>query len=660
MMKKLIAGMAIMATLMTSAETFGQNSPEGKIHTFEQGEGTFLLDGKPFVVKAAELHYLRIPSEYWEHRIEMCKALGMNAVCVYVFWNAHEMREGEYDFSGDKDLGRFVGLCKKHGMWVILRPGPYTCAEWEMGGLPWWLLKHDDMELRSLDQRFMTAAGRFERRVAKELEPYRLENGGNILMVQVENEFGSYGTDKPYISAMRDSLRAAGWDKTQLFQCDWSSNFEKNALDDLLWTMNFGTGAKVEREFRRVGELRPTAPKMCSEYWSGWFDGWGSKHQTRPAEAMVRGISDMLQRGISFSLYMTHGGTSFGHWAGSNNKGFAPDCTSYDYDAPIDEQGAATAKYHMLRDTLARYASGKLPKIPAQKPIIEIGEFSLDEEAPIFTNLPSAIASRDIHPMEYYDQGYGSIIYSCTLPATHNESLLRMSEMHDYAVVYVDGEMKGRLYRGNGNENTLRLEAMPEGGRLDIYVETMGRINYSRLIHDRKGITERVELVTSEPGVEVTYNLKDWEVRLLPTDYSFGAGMRYAAADGKNRAGYYRGHFKASKTGDTYLDMATWSKGLVWVNGHCLGRYWNVGPQQALYLPGCWLRKGDNEVIVMDIVGPKSRQMRGLPHPIVDELHRENLPTDAVKATQDQKKSDAKRKADAASGVGNDAAPGAK
>ncbi|MBP5681398.1 MAG: beta-galactosidase [Bacteroidales bacterium] len=629
-------------------------------HTFEVGQGTFLLDGKPFVIKAAEMHYMRIPRPYWEHRIQMAKALGMNAVCIYIFWNQHEQQEGVYDFETDeRNVAEFVRLCQKNDMWVIVRPGPYVCAEWEMGGLPWWLLKHDDMKLRSLDKNFMTAVGRFERALAKQLEPFRLENGGNILMVQVENEYGSYAKDKPYVSAVRDSLRAAGWDKTQLFQCDWSSNFTDNALPDLLWTMNFGTGANIEQQFKKVGEMRPDAPKMCSEFWSGWFDGWGTAHQTRPADKMVQGIKDMLERGISFSLYMTHGGTSFGQWAGANNTGFAPDCTSYDYDAPINEQGAATEKYYKLRDLLQQYSDKKLPNVPKAKPVVPVNEFVFNEFAPLYApeNLPKPQAVEDIHSMEYFDQGYGSILYSCQLPETQQEGLLTITEVCDFASVFIDGQLLGRLYRGNKFENTLRVPTLPKGGKLDIMIEAMGRINYSKLIHDRKGITDKVELCTRIKGAELTYNLKEWEVTLLPFDYDFMASRHYGALEGNtaDKAGYYKTTFKVSKVGDTYLDMSTWSKGIVWINGHCLGRFWNVGPQQTLYVPGCWLKKGQNEIIVMDIVGPAQAKASGVVTPVLDGLHREFLPKDGFRM-----ETNSKNKFERSQLVGNDAAPGAK
>ena len=651
-MKRLLSLLAIISFALSI------NAKEPTIHTFTQGDGTFLLDGKPFVVKAAELHYARIPREYWDHRIKMCKALGMNAICAYVFWNYHEPQPGVWDFSGNHDLAAFMELCQKNGMWVIVRPGPYVCAEWEMGGLPWWLLKDRSIKLRTLDEKFMKPAVAFENKVAEVLAPYRLENGGNIIMVQVENEYGSYAKDKPYVSAMRDALRAAGWDKTTLFQCDWSSNFTDNALDDLVWTMNFGTGANVLDQFKKLGELRPNAPRMCSEYWSGWFDGWGRAHETRPATDMVKGISTMLDNGISFSLYMNHGGTSFGWWAGANNTGFAPDCTSYDYDAPIDEQGAATEKYYQLRELLQKHSDVKLPAVPKPLPIISIPEVKFEEMALLFRagNMPQAIKSHDALPVEQYNQGYGNILYTTTLPALKAGAYLRISDMCDYAIVTIDGNKVGELYRGNGYETTLQIKnEVKAGAQLEIFIEVMGRINYSKLIHDPKGITDKVEVFTTDGKNDLTYNLKDWNVYLYPYDLDYN-DMSYIPTAIGDQPAYYRATFNLKKTGDTYLDMRTWGKGLVWVNGHCIGRFWEVGPQQTLYLPGCWLKKGKNEIVVLDVTGPTQAKVEGLTKPIIDQLQRDRLPKDAIK-TDIFNKSTAKRQD---GGAGNDAAPGAK
>ena len=405
--------------------------------TFDIGDKTFLLNEKPFVVKAAELHYPRIPKEYWEHRIKLCKAMGMNTICLYVFWNYHEPEEGKYDFSGQKDIAEFCKLAQDQNMYVIVRPGPYVCAEWEMGGLPWWLLKKKDIKLREQDPYFMERTKLFMNEVGKQLANQQITKGGNIIMVQVENEYGSFGTDKPYIEDIRDIVRDAGFNDVPLFQCDWNSNFENNALDDLVWTVNFGTGANIDNQFKRLLELRPNTPLMCSEFWSGWFDHWGAQHETRSAKDLVDGMKEMLDRNISFSLYMTHGGTSFGHWGGANFPNFSPTTTSYDYDAPIGESGNVTPKFYEVQNLLQNYLQeGEyLGEMPDSIPTISIPAFKFTEVAPLFTNLPEAKISENIQSMEFYDQGWGSIMYRTKLEASSEEQTLVITEAHDWTQV---------------------------------------------------------------------------------------------------------------------------------------------------------------------------------------------------------------------------------
>ncbi|MCI7017275.1 MAG: beta-galactosidase [Prevotella sp.] len=582
--------------------------------SFAAGKNTFLLNGKPFVVKAAEVHYPRIPRPYWEHRIKMCKALGMNTLCLYVFWNIHEQKEGVYDFSGQNDVAEFCRLAQKNGMYVIVRPGPYVCAEWEMGGLPWWLLKKKDIRLRERDPYFLERVRLFEKEVGKQLAPLTIENGGPIIMVQVENEYGSYGEDKPYVSEIRDIVRQSGFDKVALFQCDWASNFTRNGLDDLIWTMNFGTGANIDNQFRRLKELRPESPLMCSEFWSGWFDKWGARHETRPADDMVAGIDEMLSKGISFSLYMTHGGTSFGHWAGANSPGFAPDVTSYDYDAPINEWGLPTEKYWTLRRTMQKYADGgKLPNVPkAPMNIISVPQFKFTEYAPIVCGIDTIVESRDVKTMEELDMGWGSMIYETTLPTVSTPSLLTLNDCHDFAQVFIEGKYIGKIDRVK-NEKSIVLPAVKSGQKLTILIEAMGRINFGRAIKDFKGITERVTLTAEADGHELTYDLKHWRIATIPCDYktatkalsSAQPHFSFFVLHSSLKKGYYRANFTLKKVGDTFINMEAFGKGMVYVNGHALGRFWNIGPQQTLYVPGCWLKKGKNEVVVLDIVGPK-------------------------------------------------------
>ena len=666
---------------------------------FTIGDKTFLLNGQPFIVKAAEVHYPRIPRPYWEHRIKMCKALGMNSVCIYIFWNIHEQKEGEFNFTDNNDIAEFCRLAQKNGMYVIVRPGPYVCAEWEMGGLPWWLLKKKDIKLRERDPYFMERVKIFEQKVGEQLRPLTIQNGGPIIMIQVENEYGSYGEDKPYVSEIRDVLREIyrptpqplpvregnGYSQGSklstplphregqeegllLFQCDWSSNFEKNGLDDLTWTMNFGTGANIDEQFRRLGELRPNAPKMCSEFWSGWFDKWGAQHETRPAKDMVAGMDEMLSKGISFSLYMTHGGTSFGHWAGANSPGFAPDVTSYDYDAPINEWGLPTPKYWELRKMMQKYSSRSLPSVPkAPMPIITIPKFELTEFAPLYNGFDFRYYTehdQDLRTVgapltfEELDMGWGAVLYSTRLPEISKPEESEWTstltiDAHDFAQVFIDGKYIGKIDRVK-NEKTLSLPPITRGQELQILVEGMGRINFGRAIKDFKGLVDKPTITVNVKshfgidGADIVYTPTMWENMRIPDDYEvavrafewqkkdpqtresisrmrLGRTMRYAwdSEDLIFRRGYYRGYFNLKKVGDTFLNFETWGKGQVWVNGHALGRIWSIGPQQTLYVPGCWLKKGQNEVIVFDIVGPSERIVWGQAEPELNKLQLE-------------------------------------
>ena len=594
---------------------------------FEAGDGTLLLNGKPFVVKAAELHYPRIPREYWEQRIQLCKALGMNTICLYTFWNAHEPKQDQFDFTGQNDLREFIKLCDKNDMKVILRPGPYVCAEWEMGGLPWWLLKKKDIRLREQDPFFMERVDKFQKALAEQVGDLTIANGGPIIMVQVENEYGSYGKDKPYVAEIRDMLRKNFGKDVTLFQCDWSSNFLNNGLDDLIWTMNFGTGANIDQQFAKLKEVRPNSPLMCSEFWSGWFDKWGANHETRPAADMIAGIDEMLSKGISFSLYMTHGGTNWGHWAGANSPGFAPDVTSYDYDAPISESGQTTPKYWELRKTLAKYMDGeKLPAVPALIKPISIKAFDFTEVAPLWENLPEPKTDTDIKTMEEYNQGFGSILYRTTLPELTSEALLTVNDPHDFAQVFVDGKYIGKLDRRNG-EKELTIPACKKGIHLDILVEAMGRINFGRAIKDFKGITDNVTITVEKDGHKWVDDLKNWQVFNIEDAYETYTTMNFSplTADMKSGdrlpMGAYRATFNIKgKPSDTFLNFETWGKGLVYVNGHPMGRIWEIGPQQTLYMPGCWLKKGENEILVFDILGPREAKSEGLKEPKLDQL----------------------------------------
>ena len=637
-LSRLISILCLSMAMLTMPATSMAAKKNGG--NFTIGKGTFLLNGEPFIVKAAEVHYPRIPRPYWEHRIKMCKALGMNAVCIYIFWNIHEQAEGQFDFTGNNDVAEFCRLAQKNGMYVIVRPGPYVCAEWDMGGLPWWLLKKKDIRLRERDPYFMERVKIFEEKVGEQLAPLTIQNGGPIIMVQVENEYGSYGEDKPYVSEIRDCLRGIYGKELALFQCDWSSNFEKNGLDDLVWTMNFGTGANIDNQFRRLGELRPDAPKMCSEFWSGWFDKWGARHETRPAKDMVDGMDEMLSKGISFSLYMTHGGTSFGHWAGANSPGFAPDVTSYDYDAPINEWGLATPKFWELRKMMEKYnGDKKMPAVPkAPMPIITVPKFELKEFAPLMYANGGLNTDGNVDDLtfEAHNLGWGYAAYYTMLPELSVSSLLE-ADVHDFAQVFIDGKYIGKIDRVK-NEKSLTIPPTKAGSLLVIVVEAMGRINFGRAIKDFKGIIGNVTISSKTGKHDVTYSLKGWQKYFVNDKYETALfALNSASATELNEyievfkddakmmggRGYYRGYFNINKVGDTFLNFETWGKGQVYVNGHAMGRIWSIGPQQTLYIPGCWLKKGKNEVIVLDVVGPKEPIVWGQDKPELNKLQLE-------------------------------------
>ena len=585
--------------------------------SFKIGKQQFLLNDEPFIIKAGELHYSRIPRAYWEHRIKMCKALGLNTICIYIFWNLHEPAEGQFNFQGQNDIAEFCRLVQKEGMYIIVRPGPYICAEWEMGGLPWWLLKKRDIVLRSLDPYFMKHVKKYILSVGKQLSELQISKGGNIIMVQVENEYGAYGKNKPYMSAIRDFIKEAGFTEVPLFQCDWNSNFEKNALDDLLWTVNFGTGVNISQQFKRLKQLRPDSPLMCSEYWTGWFDHWGKKHETRNAENMINGLKEMLDKKISFSLYMVHGGTSFGHWSGANSPTYSTMCTSYDYDAPINESGQPTYKYFELQNLLSKYEPSETKRtIPDPIPSISIPNIHINEVSYLFENRPKANKYKETKTFEELNLGWGCVLYKTELPPINTASVLIIKDIHDWAQVYINGKRISTLDRRKG-ENSIWLPPTDKASNLEILIEGMGRVNFGKAIHDNKGITEKVEIRNRN----FTTPLYNWEMFCYPDDYTFISSRNFKPySKSSNNPAYYKGSFSVSSIGDTFLDMRKWGKGMVWINGHAIGRFWEIGPQQTLYVPGCWLKKGKNEIIILDLNGPSDAQLSGLKNPILDLL----------------------------------------
>ena len=586
-------------------------------HTFEVGDKAFLLDGKPFVIRCGEMHFGRIPREYWRHRIQMVKASGFNAVCAYVFWNYHEQRRGEYDFKGDKDVAAFCRVAQEEGMWVLVRPGPYTCAEWEFGGLPWWLLKDDGVKLRTSDPRYLEPSSKFLNRLAKEIEPCQITKGGNVLMVQIENEYGFWGNDKVYVGTYRDSIRKAGID-VPLFCCNPVYNLTKGVPDGVNEVANFGSNP--QNAFKVFRQKHPNMPLMCGEYYPAWFDSWGEKHNVKGAEQCMRDLEYMLQNRASFSVYMAHGGTSFAWWAGCNAP-FRPQTSSYDYDAPVSEAGHKhPTKFKAMRDLFARYLNEgeSIPEPPAEMPL-QAGECVIDAEtSSIFAYKAKELESVEPLTLEKADLGYGLAVYRATIPAGRGGDL--KADVRDLGVVRVDGEEVGFLDRRFPKVG-VRIAPAKKARTLEILVEPMGRYNFGQIMHESmKGVIGSVMLGGEKlTGWKMT--CFDWQRDFGKLEFTKGeAGFGEKLPAGR----FYRFHAKMSAE-DTYLDMREWQRGLVRVNGHWIGRYWSIGPTQTMYVPGCWLKDGDNEIVIWDAVGatPADAKLKWQKEPILGEMRPE-------------------------------------
>jgi beta-galactosidase len=612
--RRVLVAFVLSATLRFAVPVAAQDTP-GSAHRIAIEGDHFALDGKPLQIISGELHYERIPREYWRDRLKKARAMGLNTISTYVFWNLHEPKPGVYDFTGSLDVAAFVRIAQEEGLYVILRPGPYACAEWDLGGLPAWLLADPDIVLRSGDEKFLAPAERWLQRLGRELAPLQITHGGPIIAVQVENEYGSFGNDHAYMQRILAALRNEGLGEVLLYTADGGDELPAGTLAYIHAVVNLGPG-EAKAEFAKLQKFRPGRPMMSGEYWDGWFDHWGEKHQTTDATQQAQELDWILSHGYSINLYMFHGGTSFGFMNGANwdRKNYEPDVTSYDYDSPVSESGALTKKYFVFRDVIAKHRPGvMIPEPPVPLPAIEVPEFELTQSAALWSNLPTPISVERPRSMETFGQSYGYILYR-TRVKEPLAAELQIRELRSYARVFVNGKLAGTLDRRK-KQDRLRIEASADS-TLDILVEGTGRINFTtELRNERQGITGPVTLAGKE--------LSGWQVFPLPMDDLSTLQFSKARADASREPAFYRGQFDLHETGDTFLDTRGWSKGAVWINGHALGRFWNLGPQQTLYVPAPWLRKGINEVVVFTQDKPKTQQLRGLSAPILDELGTE-------------------------------------
>lgn len=594
---RLPAMLLLVLLVLSFRETVAQTPAP---HSFQVGGGNFLLDDKPFQIISGEMHYPRIPRAYWRARLRMAKAMGLNTITTYVFWNVHEPRPGVYDFSGQNDVAEFIREAQSEGLHVILRPGPYICGEWEFGGYPAWLLKDHSIVVRSSDPRFIEPARRWLLRLGQELAPLQIGNGGPIIAVQVENEYGSFGKDRDYMEQIHHTLFNAGFTKAQLYTADGAAELPNGALPELPAVINFGAG-EAKHEFAALQKMRPTGPYMNGEYWAGWFDHWGEKHHTTNAQQQADELAWMLAHGYSVSIYMFHGGTSFGwmNGANSNGKNYEPDTTSYDYDAPLDESGRPTKKFFLFRDVIAKATSKTPPPIPSVNPPVAIPAVALSQSASLWRNLPDRVRTDHLLTMEDLDQAYGYILYR-TFDTEKGDFDLVLDGLHDYAGIYVNETLVGTLDR-RLDQKHLSIHFPVAKSRLDILVENTGRVNFTTVLRgERKGITNQVTL-NGKP-------INNWEIYSLPMDAPEKEHFNSGQCSGPC---FYRGTLQVDRIADTFLDTSKFAKGFVWINGHPLGRIWNLGPQKTLYLPAPWLKQGANDVIVFDLDGAPGKTIAG-------------------------------------------------
>jgi beta-galactosidase len=582
-------------------------SPTGQ-HILRANGDHFELDGKPFQIISGAIHSARVPRAYWRDRLRKARAMGLNTVETYVFWNVYEREPGQFDFSGQNDIAEFVREAQQEGLFVILRPGPYACAEWDFGGYPAWLLRDPTMEVRTSNPAFMAAASRWLHRLGQELTSLQSGNGGPIIAVQVENEYGSFGSDHNYMEQIHQLLLDSGFDRAMLYTADGADELPNGSLPELPAVINFGSG-DAKTEFAKLAKLRPNGPRMCGEYWDGWFDHWGGKHHTTDPAAEAKELQWMLKQGYSVNIYMFHGGTSFGWMNGANIDAgrYGPDVTSYDYDVPVSESGELRPKYFLFRDVISKFTSVTPPAPPAPLAVRALDSIQFTRSASIWLNLPKPTESGKILSMEDVGQSYGYILYRTSIPNAQSGEL-RIDELHSYAQIYLDGTLVGTLDR-RLNQSTLPIQVAHANTRLDILVENTGRVNFGHQFpHERAGITQEVTLANAP--------LTGWQIYPLPMQNVSSLPYKPASCAG---ACFYQVTFQVDEPADTFIDTRSLGKGEIFINGQALGRFWNIGPQGTLYLPAPWLRKGANEIVVFDLNGQANPNVSFLAHSILDD-----------------------------------------
>lgn len=565
--------------------------------TFTVEKDGFRLGGEPFRVISGAIHYFRVPREYWRDRLIKLKACGFNTVETYVAWNMHEPREGEFDYSDMLDIEDFLATAAELGLYAIVRPGPYICSEWEFGGLPWWLLKNDGIRLRCMDADYIAAVDRFFDSLIPRIAAHQITEGGNVILVQVENEYGSYGDDSEYIRYLADGLRRRGIN-VPLFTSDGTNKqmLTGGTVPEIFKTANFGS--RAEEQFAALREYQPDGPLMCTEFWNGWFDHWTEEHHHRPGDDAAASLDDILAHGGNVSAYMFHGGTNFGFMNGANcfDK-YEPTVSSYDDDAPVNECGDLTDKYFRFREVISKYAPIPDIELPAPVKKKKYGKFEFTACRRLFDCLDKLSAPVETVcplPMEKLGQGYGFILYRAEVRGPRETQNVRIQEPRDRAYIYKNDELLGVQYR-NDREPAVSTDIPAEGATLSVLVENMGRVNYGAYLRDPKGVTE---------GIGFGWNfIYHWQTYPLPLDDLSAVDFIEQKPVFDSTPLLLRAEIDIDECCDTFVKLPGFKKGLIFINGRALSRYWEVGPQRSAYLPAPFLKKGKNELIVLELEG---------------------------------------------------------
>lgn len=565
-----------------------------KIGSLKVNGSRFALDGRELQIISGTIHYFRVLPEQWEDRLRKLKNCGFNTVETYIPWNIHEPEEESYCFEGIADVERFIKIAQSLGLYVIARPAPYICAEWEFGGMPYWLLKYPRMRLRCCDEDFLRLTDRFYGVLMPKLRGLLYENGGPIIAMQVENEYGSYGNDKNYIPRLKGYMEKYGID-TFFFTADGvsPSMLTGGLTEGIFATANFGD--HPAESFARLDAVRPGLPHCCMEFWGGWLEHWGEERFSRDPKEVAERIDEMMRAGASFNIYAFSGGTNFGFYNGSNfEKVIQPTTTNYWMDGLLTENGDYTEKYRLVKDVISKYRTiEECETAPVR--VKAYGKMQITEHARLFEHLNELSAPvKSVYPQTFEELGtdYGFVLYRTEVLAPTNPLPLNILGLHDRATVYLDESFVGIKDRAGFVNDNITVSAEDKNVKLDILVENLGRINYGDRLRDEKGILSGVSL-----HIQTQYNYTIYPLPLKDlSGLTFENGFTSIS-----EPIFYRGLLEVEECADTFLDMTGFTKGVVFVNGFNLGRYWNIGPYYDLYVPGCLLKKGKNEIVIFEI-----------------------------------------------------------